>query len=565
MDIMNKLHRSKTCDSYYEIAKDEAYKLSRSLQEADLNVEGWIKNTRWDKREGDSVISSINFSARSLKSFNVEQEKDSFSPVYGISRLSDCRRSRNLPFLIRVSKMRKYLKTIKKFDVDYAEMEKIFGRLFYCIRITGLEDTIVYDFVKKTKRAMPNCTIEDFSGWFYRPEFEDKVIEWWETNFNKKYRRYCNCCGRTEVICYQQPTFNITEVNDGTYCDDCLIEKNYGKCDLTGKMGFRVRLKFSCEKDKKAVQKELNLYKDEMNVINSELPETIRCCYKCDCYYVREDEEDTLCSECKLTRINPYSTKIERFLRARTDDVNEKMFYGAEIEMEVDMDSSIEECAKKINKSLKQFVYLKSDSSISNGFEVVSYAMTYKRWYLALCDFKRTFQSVINGGGYSDEATTTGLHIHLSRAGFKDNYHIARFARCFYLDKYLTEHFACRSFNHYAQFDYGIARDKNYFINGLNNAGVFGDKYHIVNFKHAKTIEIRMFNGTLRTDVIFAHIQFCKLLVEYSRDKENEESLNAKEMFEYLKQNAHSKILKQLIKFYEMKVKYLKEVKTICA
>lgn len=557
------LKEAKRSDTYYSLAKQEWTKLTREYR---VSVFGWIKQTKIDNLgTNDRGFVALNFTNPCVYYCHPHQDKKKFKPYTRTASLDDSNSSVNFPILRRVARLNKYKDFVQSIPT-YEQMEEKLSHLFYCIRIISDGYCYVYDFVQKKLTKYDNGEIYDNRSWFYYPQrYGDKVLEWWKNGFDNVYCKTCWSCG--ERVCFaweEENSFKM--INGHWYCNDCLSEKNYGVCDLTHKLGFRTHLKFSCDKDKKEVQEALGVYKDEMDIIPEEIPDNVKSCYKCYCWFVVKDR-DGLCEECKYTKINTYSTKIEKFLRAKTDAPGEKCFFGTEVEIEVDKDESVDECAKKLNRELNQMVFLKSDSSIHNGFEIVSFAMTYKRWYGALCKFKKIYQDVINLGGYSEQASTTGLHIHISREGFKDKNHLARFARCFYLDKDMTEYFACRPFNHYAMWGADGETDRleepDYFENRLRYDDIFDSKYHIVNFRHQKTVEIRMFNGTLRIDVIFAHIQFCKLLMDYTRDKNSSNDLNAEDMFTYLKTNAHSKILKGLIKLYEIKKQFsLREVKT---
>lgn len=556
MKILKTLHEERRSDTYFEMSDKALNNLRRTSVEKVGYIFGWIKPGRWDKIQSNRELYGIDFSSAKLFFRRTDENCKDFRITATDCHLSDASRDRNLPVLIRTSKIKKYLEEINE-NLEIEKAKKLFGNHFYCLRLVRNGLLIVWDFVQNKKTIFNDW--EAVSGWYYNPRFDkDKVLEWFDTGFASKYSKRCSRCGRGEVIAYQESDVKLTRVGDSDYCDRCLQELNYGVCDATKKIGFRIKLKFSCKKDKKAVLKALKISKKkEINVLSDVLTEkNIKRCDNCDCHYIGEDN---YCSECKYTRINSYSDKRYRFLRT-SNEADEKMFFGTECEIEVN--GSLDKCSKILNKNLEDMVYLKSDGSISHGFEIVSYAMTYKKWYSSLKRFKKIYQQVINKGGYSESATTTGLHIHISRAGFKDKNHLARFARCFYVDKDLTKEVACREFNHYAQWNDYRAEREDYFEYALDNLNTtFDDRYHIVNFRNEKTVEIRMFNGTLRADVIFAYIQFCKLLVDYTKINN---VVKKDTMIAYLKRNAKSRVLRNILKMYDFKKKFsLKEA--VCA
>ena len=562
MKIMETLHNAKKYDTFYDLAKTSLNEVQEKSQTGkNKYIFGWTRPTRWDKQQGDRELTAIDFWDGRLYFRKPSDTKASFYPTVSNARLSECSRIRNFAALVRARKMSKYFCVLVP-AATVEDMEKIFGRLFYCIRLVYDDKLYVWDFVQHKKTVF-----EDYytgNGWYYNPRFDkDKVLEWWETDFTRKYVKRCARCDKFETFAYDnEPTLKLTEVDGNYYCDNCLVARNYGKSDISDKMGFRTKLKFSCKEDKKAVFKKLKVPKgfrrETLNVVNADLNgKNIRCCDNCGCFYVYKNNEN-LCGECRFTMISNYGDKRVRFFRTKDEKDTEKMFYGTECEIEVNGD--LNNCSKILNKHLGDLVYLKSDGSIHHGFEIVSYALTYNKWYKSLKKFKDIYQQVVNKGGYSEAATTTGLHIHLSRDGFADKKHLARFASCFYLDKDLSRVIACREFNHYAQWnDYRHSNPKYFEGNLYNLYDTFDDRYHIVNFQNSKTVEIRMFNGTLRMDVIFAYIQFCKLLVDYTRDIE---SVNLPDLLKFLRENAKSKILRSLLKLYDYNKKYsLKEVK----
>ena len=521
MGILKDLKRARNSDNYFDFSRNEFEDLRTQLRVAGITVTGWIRPGRWDKVVDRRELSHINFYEARLYYRKVDEAIDDFYPVSGDSSLSGASCYRNLPTLIRVAKIKKYFDKIKDAEnLSLEDARKMFGRLFYCLRVVGKNGTkmVIFDFVSNKKDVFTDWYSN--TGWYYNPRFdENKVITWWETSWTDKFVRECRYCGKREVIAYQEGKLNLTQVEGHWYCENCLKSHNYGVCDISGAKGFRDKMKFSSKKDKAAVLKKLGLKKrKEINFLPDSINgKGIKKCDKCGSYFVPKNEDERWCRDCKLTIVSDYSDKRFRFL-STSKDKTEKLFFGTECEIEVQ--GNLDKCSKILNKNLPDLVYLKSDGSINHGFEIVSYAMTYKKWYSALDRFKKNFQAVINKGGFSESAHTTGLHIHLSRDGFKDKKHLARFARCFYLDKDLSKEVACRDFNSYACWDDFRQSDEDYFERRLTDLyKIFDDRYHIVNFRNDKTVEIRMFNGTLRADVIFAYIQFCKLLVDYSKIK----------------------------------------------
>lgn len=551
MGILEKLKKEKKETFFFELTNSELDLLAHKMREDKKLIAGWIRPTRWDKDVYDREISFIDFYDKQISLRRTNETKTNFYPYSRTTNLSGVNRERNFPTLLRLAKIKKYYAKISR-DSSLEDMRKIFGRLFYCVKVGDFNGFTLFDFVSNEKKDY--ITWDDSRGWYYNPKYGDKVLNWIDDGFTSKYERKCDYCGEREIIAYTEPIYK--KVKNIYFCPSCLRAKNFGVCDISGEEGFRIKLKFSSKKDKSKVLRKLRLRKKEINVIKDiALDKGIKFCDKCGSAFVGEN---ALCDECKFTQISYYGDKRYKFLKSSYDKNNEKLFFGTECEIEVN--GNLDKCSKILNKNLSDMVYLKSDGSINHGFEIVSYAMTYKKWYSSLRKFKKIYQQVIDKGGYSESATTTGLHIHLSRDGFKNKEHLARFARCFYLDKDLTKEIACRDFNGYSQWNDFRASETDYFEQSLGSLyTTFDNRYHIVNFANEKTVEIRMFNGTLRADVIFAYLQFCKLLVDYSKINE---VVDKNSMIKYLNKNAKSRVLRNLLKMYDFKSKFtLKEIK----
>lgn len=549
---MKILREAKRKDSCFEIADEMSLKLSQKLRRHNMSIVGFRKQDRWDNSSLRKEFWKYNFGAKRLYLRGLNEDCQRFNASGEGYDLSQCDDSRNLAVIKQVAVIQKYFKQIKAND---GSIGKRLARVFDCLIVKVDCELYVWDFVQTKFSHKSFSSVIDWQGWYYNKRFGDKVLEFFERGWHETYEVRCEHCGSRVVIAYKNDT-DLTNIDGKMYCKDCLERLNYGFCDKTGRLGFRELLRFGNTKDRDEVLKTLGLTKKtaRYNILKSYLFE--KGIKKCDCgnFYMGDFEK---CAECRLTVIYPYQTKKLKFFAAK--DENTKMFFG--IENEIECSSNVNDVSKIINANLGDLVYLKSDASINHGFEIVSYAMTYKKWYLSLERFKHFFGMAVDKGGFSQTATTTGLHIHLSREGFDNKEHLARFAACWYLNKDFTKIMACRDFNHYCSWnDYRAEHLTSYFINHLETLKEqFDDRYNFINFRNSETVEVRLFNGTLRADVVFAHIQLCKLLVDYSKVCQE---VKFDSMFQYLKKNAKSKILKQLFKIYEVQNKLdLKEHK----
>ena len=194
------------------------------------------------------------------------------------------------------------------------------------------------------------------------------------------------------------------------------------------------------------------------------------------------------------------------------------LFMGFELETEY-KDSydrtSIIEIAEYATENFPNMV-LKSDGSLTNGFEMVSQPATLE-WY-------RNHQ---NWGGLEELArkgmrawqnTNCGLHIHLSRAAFTlangrvDERHMYAFTVMMYRNAQHFQGFAGRT-SSYAQFSSGERRSAKLRVKGERNY----ERYVAVNFQNTHTIELRFFRPSLKPSTVIAALEMTHALWAYTK------------------------------------------------
>jgi len=169
-------------------------------------------------------------------------------------------------------------------------------------------------------------------------------------------------------------------------------------------------------------------------------------------------------------------------------------------------------------------VYLKEDGSISDGFEIVShpmtidYAMNHVNW-AGITALKRM-------GFESWNASSCGLHIHMSRNAFADDKHLFKFVKFIYSNRVDLVKFVGREV-HYAKFgldnfvsswmDYDTgSRQQKSLMNMLKDHDVNNDRYCAVNIQNTHTVELRFFRPSLNVTTVQAALQFCKASFDYT-------------------------------------------------
>jgi hypothetical protein len=184
------------------------------------------------------------------------------------------------------------------------------------------------------------------------------------------------------------------------------------------------------------------------------------------------------------------------------------LFVGAEIELEVPYDYT-EQCAALADDLLGDLGYLKADGSLRNGFEIVTHPMSYQ-W--AMENFPWPMLTALKQDGCST-GESTGIHVHLSRAGFRSACHVYRWMKFIYRNQRQVTAVARRSSPEYAAFTDDDRRAvKNY------AKGACGARYRAINTNNTDTFELRIFASSLNPDEVQAALAFAAASVDYTRD-----------------------------------------------
>lgn len=183
------------------------------------------------------------------------------------------------------------------------------------------------------------------------------------------------------------------------------------------------------------------------------------------------------------------------------------LFLGAEIEIEVLDDT--EQCAQLAQEYLGDLGYLKTDGSLEHGLEIVTHPMSYA-W--ALENFPWPMLTALEQEGCFT-GDTTGIHVHLSRAGFSDSCHVYRWMKFVYRNERNVTALARRSSWSYAAFTDDDRRAvKDY------AKGAYRQRYRAINTSNIDTFELRVFASSLDPDQVQAALGFAAASVEYTRE-----------------------------------------------
>ncbi len=172
--------------------------------------------------------------------------------------------------------------------------------------------------------------------------------------------------------------------------------------------------------------------------------------------------------------------------------------------------------------------YLKEDSSIGGGFEIVTHPMTYQ---YAMDAFPWRMLTELEEAGAS-APSTTGIHVHVSRAGFNGVGHTYRWMKFMYRNQREVRALARRSSNQYAPFTREGRRYVKDHAKGPVRRNAYGEtdqpdigRYQAINVLNEATLEVRVFAGSLKPVQVQAALGLVAASVEYTRTLSTQEIL----------------------------------------
>lgn len=235
-------------------------------------------------------------------------------------------------------------------------------------------------------------------------------------------------------------------------------------------------------------------------------------CVECEYVFRCGDYEGERCSHCAEEReesegrspILSYSTRVDT-----TPEGKGPIWFGIELEVEVKSGFDVNEMATECKGLLGDFVIIKSDGSLNNGFEIVTRP--------ASLDVHRTrwekFMEKRPRGIRSWETTTCGMHVHLTRRG--------RYEAAIMTDLTVAKIVMFVNSPRNKSFIVDIAgRDADRWAKmqdkeSLPKALRAIERYEAVNLLNKKTIEFRIFRGTLSYGGFMKNLEFTEAVKDF--------------------------------------------------
>lgn len=188
-------------------------------------------------------------------------------------------------------------------------------------------------------------------------------------------------------------------------------------------------------------------------------------------------------------------------------------YFGFELETEVKFGNRTA-LAYDVQQSWGDRVYIKSDGSLHNGFEIVSQPHTLEAAMEAF-DWDAPRQWVRNGLR-SFEYSSTGMHIHVSRDAFSAS-HLWRFIQLHYRNPTANKRIAGRRGSEYSSWRDSENERKNALKYAKGQERNMA-RYVPLNLQNSDTIELRYFKGTLMASSIRKNIQWAHACWAYTKE-----------------------------------------------
>lgn len=191
-----------------------------------------------------------------------------------------------------------------------------------------------------------------------------------------------------------------------------------------------------------------------------------------------------------------------------------KRYLGVELEVDVGgHDDDHAEELLNIANSPDERIYIKSDGSIDDGFEIVTHPMALDYHMNEFCWFDILHRAV-QMGYRSHQTSTCGLHVHVSRAGLGASYeeqeetisHILYFVEQHWNELLKFSRRTEYTMNRWAA-RHGYEHDPKRIFDKAKSQR---NRYVAVNLCNSQTIEFRLFRGTLRLNTLLATLQLAE-------------------------------------------------------
>lgn len=369
--------------------------------------------------------------------------------------------------------------------------------------------------------------------------------EWTDTDTDGDY--YCpDCFKNSTKLCAECGEIFKKEdtkiINGDCYCESC-INENFFTCEFCGKI-FPNDESYGTPDDSGLVCEDCfnsnyiicddcgdTIRRDESynvyGINNTDYTVCQRCRYNhyvecdgcgdvihCDNVYYSERNECDYCENCypgdsANLDCHDYGYKPSPIFH----NLNEKLprtYYGVEMEVESSGDSwGINDIIYQIKNlsNNENLFYIKTDCSLNCGFEIVTHPCTlnYHKDMFPWDNLETRLEEEDCDG----DTRSCGLHIHVSKRIFS-SLDLIKLALFVFHNNNIPniETIARRKYNTYCH-------KKNIENSPKKNLRYSNSRFEAVNFSNEKTVEFRMFKGTIRKNVVIASLEFVESVTNF--------------------------------------------------
>lgn len=311
-------------------------------------------------------------------------------------------------------------------------------------------------------------------------------------------QRLCSHCG-----CIMDESEG-TELDDELLCDDC-VDEHTVTCDHCGE---RIWVNDS-------------VADDHTSLCQDCFDDHYRRCESCgqlvhdgDVYWSGDYAYCAHCYDEIDTEIEDYSYKPEPIFYG---DGNR--FFG--VELEVDCGGKDDENARRIKEianRTEENIYVKSDGSIDDGFELVSHPMSLD-YHMNQMPWSDILHEAIRLGYRSHQTSTCGLHVHVNRNSLGETEEeqertiekILFFTELHWNELFVFSRRSEYSMNRWAA-RYGVEKTGKEILDKAKKGSK--GRYAAINLCPYKTVEFRLFRGTLKLNTLLATLQMVNAICD---------------------------------------------------
>jgi hypothetical protein len=268
-----------------------------------------------------------------------------------------------------------------------------------------------------------------------------------------------------------------------------------------------------------------------------------------ECANPDDDGEDWVCNNCNADgggRIHSYSYKPRaKFHKADNEHVKDtnQLYFGIELEVERNGSSTDKSSMAKLIEH--DSYYLKNDGSLSDGFEIVTHPLTFSYIQQNKSIIFSKMLSLLSSNRYrSYDSDTCGMHIHLSKKAF-GTWQLYRFIKFFVDNKDFVTYISQRKSEQLNKWATIEEENDNAIIYKAKKKGGNSKRYVAINLQNDKTVELRIFRGTLNHMSFMKNIEFAYALFNFTRDCKD---ISLQSFKEYINQSNEYTMLKKFIK-----------------